>query len=230
MATSGTISSTMTARQRMLNAAQELGVIGSGQQLDAEEYVDMMSRLTFMLKSWQAEGVNLWRETPGSIAIPADTATVTLDPYVIDVMEARLVQTSTFERPLQRWERGEYMAFPNKALPGWPIGFYIDKQRDQVTMNVWPVPQEDMDILYTYARVIEDVTDANQEVDAPQMWLETIWTNLASRSANMFGATRLDPNAVARVDARAQQLYQQLLDQDRPASVFMGSAYGYQYF
>lgn len=230
MATSGTINGTLNATQLCDYAAQEIGAIGVGEALTAEEYLDMLPRLSWMLKSWQSLGANLWRETEGMVTVLAGDATTVLDPTVIDVIEARLIQTSTFERPLQRWERGEYMAFPNKAQPGFPTGYYIDKQRASVSMSVWPVPYADTDIRYTYARVIEDVTDGTQEIDVPQQWLETVWVNLAARCANMFGATRLDPGTVAEVKSRAAQLEQQLLDMDRPASIFMGSAVGRRYF
>jgi hypothetical protein len=92
-------------------------------------------------------------------------------------------------------------------------------------MTLWPVPTAETTILYTYARVIEDVTDLNQTLDIPQQWMETVWMNLASRCAAMFGVTRLDPGAVAMVAQRAAVLEQKLMDQDRPASVFMGNVY-----
>ena len=223
--TSGTISTFMTAQDIMTAAAQELGVLGAGEYPDADEAAAMLPRLNWMLKSWQANGANLWRQTEGSVTFPINTATVTLDPFVIDVIEARLVQTSTFERPLQRWERGEYMQIPNKATPGWPTAFYLDKQRDAVTLTLWPVPNEALTVLFTYARVIEDVTDEAQLVDVPQQWMETVYTCLAARCANLYGATRLDPNTVAMVQARAAELEQKMLDSDRPASVFLGNIY-----
>ncbi len=209
----------------MINAMQDLGALGSGEQPSAEEYMDMMDRLNWLLKSWQADGCNLWRETEDTASFTTGTATVTLDPIVIDVIEARLIQSSTFERPLQRWERGEYMAIPNKANPGFPTAYYLNKQRDSVTMTVWPVPSQNMDVKYTYARVIEDVTDPNETLDVPQQWAETVWTNLAVRCATMFGASRLDPAAVAQVTQRAAVLEDKLMSQDRPASVFLGSIY-----
>ncbi len=229
MATSGTISSTMTARQLCQAAAEDLGAYGAGETLTSEDGSAMLLRLNFMLKSWQANGVNLWREAEDSVTFPIDTATVTLDPFVIDVLEARLVDSTTFLRPLQRWEVGEYKSLPNPNQPGWPMAFYLRKFAETVTMTVWPVPQQAMEVRYTYARVIEDVTDLNQTVDVPQQWLETVWKNLAVRCANIFGASRLDPGALQLLTTQAEALEQAMLDSDRPASVFMGNVYG-RYF
>lgn len=226
MPTSGTINSTMTAQQLVTAAMEELGVISSGEQPTAEEGETGLARLNWMLKSWQADGVNLWREEEGEVEFLAGEQSVTLDPNVDDVLEARLVQSSTYERPLQRVEIGEYRAYPNKAQQGWPAVFYLNKQRSSTSLTLWPVPSEDVTIRYTYARIIEDVTDLQQEVDVPQEWLEAVWVNLAARLITIFGVTRIDPTAAAEVKERAIILYDKMLTQDRPASVFMGSAYG----
>ena len=226
MTTSGTISGTMTARELCTTAAQELGVYGAGETLAASDAEAMLTRLTWMLKSWQANGVNLWREAEDSAVYTAGTKTVTLDPRVIDVIEARFLQSSTYQLPMQRWEIGEYQLIPNKDQPGsTPLAYYLRKLVDSVTMTIYPVPTQSTTILYSYARVIEDVTDLNQTIDVPQQWMETVYMNLAARCATMFGAARLDPGAVATVTQRANELEQQLMDMDRPASVFFGNVF-----
>lgn len=229
MTTSGVITSNMTAGQMMQIAMQELGALGSGETPTGAEYEDMLPRLNFMLKSWQAKGCNLWRDTTGEITIPAGDASGTLDPIVIDVQAARVV-TGTNEIPLQRWENGEYRQIPNKAQSGRPIAFYFDRQRDSVSLFVWPVPTTDTVVKIDYARVIEDVTTTTETLDIPQMWVEACYMGLASRCASLFGATRIDPNTVADVQRRAAELEIDMLDNDRPSSVFFGSATSVQYF
>lgn len=219
------ISSSLTAAQIMDLAAKELGYVGAGENLTGAEYLDVLPHLNFMLKSWQADGVNLWRETEGSATFTAGQRTVTLEPFVIDVLEARAIQSPSYERPLQRWEIGEYQAIPNKATPGYPTAYYLGKGAAEVTMSVWPVPYQATVINYSYARVIGDVTEATQVLDVPQQWTEAVWVNLAARCATLFGATRLDPAALQVVQMKADMLYGKMLDSDRPASVFMGSVY-----
>lgn len=226
MTTSGVTDGTMTARDICLAAAKDLGVYSAGEELSGADGEDMMLRLNWMLKSWQADGVNLWREAEGEAEFSASTRTVVLDPFVMDVIEARLEQSINYLRPLQRWEVGEYRRVPNPDQPGFPTAFYLQKNTGAVTMSLWPVPSRAMTIKYTFSRVVEDVTDLNETLDIPQVWLETVWTNLAVRCATMFGVTRLDPNAVQMVTARAALLEQKLMDNDRPASIFMGPTYG----
>lgn len=229
MPTSGVISSTMTAGEFMTLAMQEIGALGAGETPTGEEYEAMIPRLNFMLKSWQSKGCNLWRETDGSITIAANTASGTLSPRVIDVYAARVVNSPN-EIPLQRWEAGEYRQIPNKAQKGRPVAFYIDKQRDAVNMYVWPVPTTSTEIKLDYARVIEDVVATTDNLDIPQQWIETVYMCLAARCAALFGATRVDPNTVAEIKERAAMLETDMLDMDRPSSVFFGSAVSQQYF
>jgi hypothetical protein len=226
VATSGTISGTLTARDLCTLAAQDLGVYSAGETLSAADAADMMTRLSWMLKSLQANGVNLWREAEGEAEFLSGEKVVELDPRCVDVLEARYEQSSTFQLPMQRYEVGEYQSIPNKDQPGaYPLIFYLRKLVGSVTMTVWPVPSQTTTVKYTYARVIEDVTDLNQTIDVPQQWMETIWTMLAARCVTLFGVTRLDPATVQVVTARANVLEQQLMDMDRPASVFLGNVY-----
>jgi hypothetical protein len=226
VAVSGIIGGQMIISEVIAAAMRELGVLAIGENPTAAETQEGIRSLNWMLKSWAANGVNLWRETDGAVTFPAGTATVELDPFCIDVLEARLVQSNTFERPMQRWENGQYLQIPNKTNPGSPTAYTLTRTIDTISMTVWPVPFEDMDVLYSYARVPYDVLDGAETLDVPQEWTETVYLGLAARMAQMLGATRIDPATAQIVAARFADLETKMLDQDRPASVYMGSAYG----
>ena len=181
-----------------------------------------------MLKSWQSDGCNLWREEEETIVFPAATETVTLDPRVLDVQEARVEIDPTFQRILARWERGEYITLPNKTAPGSPTIFYFRRKRDTVTMTLWPVPPVETNILCTTARVIEDVTDLDQNIDVPQEWCETVTYNLAARLLDTFGITETRPVVASKIVAMACELYDKLSGFDRPSSVFLQPQYPYR--
>jgi len=221
VATSGVITNTLTASQMINLALEEIAVIPSGGTPEADEAETARLRLNMMLLSWQSNGVNLWREADATVTFTAGTATMTLAPRCLDVIDAAVVQSSTFERTIQRWETGEYRMIPNKAASGSPTAYTLTKGTTAITMTLWPVPAVDTDINYTYARGTEMVTDITETVDIPQEWAECIVYNLAARLANTFGAARTDATAVQRVTQYAAILEQQMLNQDRPASVFM---------
>lgn len=223
MTTSGTISGQLTVSSVVTAAMQELGLLSAGENPTGEETELAIRSLDWMLKSWAAAGANLWRETDGTVIFAADTKTMTLEPYCLDVEEARLVQATNYERPLQRWEKGQYSGLPNKATPGFPSIYVITKMTGAVQMTVWPVPSVSCTILYTYVRVTEDVTDGAQTIDIPQEWTEAVYLGLAARLCQPFGVTRTDPSTAQIVAGRSQALELALLDQDRPASIYMGA-------
>lgn len=218
MTTSGVITSTMTAREVITDAlTARTAIFSPGETIDTDSLTTGMSMLNLMLKSWQTD-CNIWRELSDTVS--ATTAQTTLDPRVMDVLEARLT-ISGYDRPLTRWEWGEYINIPNKAVTGQPCAYVFRKARDAVSLYLWPVPSSAMTISYTAARVIEDVTSPEETLDVPQEWLEAVICNLAVRLWPAFNANNANPPAV--LVAMADKLYSQMRDLDRPASVFMGA-------
>lgn len=220
MATSGQISETFTARDTITQALKLITVCGGSETPGADDANDALQQLQWMLKGWQADGCNLWREEEETIVFPAATATVYLAPRVMDVQEARVLITPDYQRTLARWERGEYVTLPNKDTAGSPTIFYFRRLRDSVTMTLWPVPTEETSVYCTTARVIEDVTDLDQNLDVPQEWCECVTYGLASRLLDPFGIAETRPQIAGRITARATALYDQMSNFDRPSAVF----------
>jgi hypothetical protein len=98
VATSGTINSRMTAAEIVAAAMQELGLLAAGEDPEGSELQVGLRTLNWMLKTWaQAEGINLWREEQGSVVFSPYQATATLDPFCLDLLEARVVVTPPTE-------------------------------------------------------------------------------------------------------------------------------------
>lgn len=221
MATSGTISSALTARDIIKTSMELLNVLDGQAEPDATSAALGLRHLNWLLKTMQMDGCDLWRQTEYTATVPANTATITLSPRVIDVLEARLVLSSTYERTLARWDWGDYVTLPNKIAANDPTCFTLDKQRTAITMIVWPVPTVERSVKYTAARVIEDVTDINQNVDLPQEWTECVYYLLADRLAKPYGVMEASPRLAADIKSTAAAIYGSLRDSDRPAAVFM---------
>lgn len=215
MPTSGVTTWSLTALQICTYAAQELGVLSSGEELTADEQADMMVRLTAMLKSWSVKA-NLFREATTTATITADTASVALPQGVREINAVRLVISADNERPLGYWNRGQYYAIPNRAASGDPTVYHVEEGIGALTLYVWPVPTANKTVKIDYSRSAEIVTDGAQTLDIAQEWQEAVYKNLAVRCANMFGTARLDPATLQKLAAEASDLYTQLLDADRP--------------
>lgn len=224
MSVSTSISFNMTARAVVEKAMRLINVLGANENVNASDGEDARISLNMMIKTWEADGCNLWREQPSTVTFPANTATMTLDPRVVDVIEARRVYVDTpdSELPLGRWERGQYISIPNKNNTGIPVAFYPQRNRDSFTMTLWPVPYVETVINFTAARVTRDVSELADNIDVPQEWLECVVYNLADRLATEWGSLIVEAAVAKKVERRAAELYSLMRDFDRPGYVTMG--------
>lgn len=202
-----------TARDVVVGAMRDLGVIGLSEMPGADELAYGIEQLNLLLRGLAADGVTPWTDVETTVDFPAATGVVTLDPRPVDVLEARLAVSASYSRPLTRWTAGEYDLIPDRTQSGVPLAYEILHAPDAVEMRIWPVPSEDVTIAYSYQSVIADV-DAGEELAVPQVWGEAIREMLKAR-LTAFGPVPDD------VKMRAAMLRQQLVDFDRPASYFI---------
>jgi|CXWL01.1.fsa_nt_gi hypothetical protein len=191
MTTSGSIDHSLTARQVVTFALRKAKVIDTLNDPAAEEMRDGLLDLNLMLKSWQTDsGPNLWRQTFGSMALVAATASYVLTPRPFRLIEARYRNASGIDLEMIELTRQEYAAISQKTASGTPTQFYLDRQAASSTLYVWPVPASvtTETIQYTYQRVIEDIDAAANDLDIPQEWLETVGYNLAYRLSGSYGS------------------------------------------
>lgn len=219
MATSGVITGTANVRQ-IIRASFEL--LGIHNIQDADSYAMAMRHLNWMLKSMQTDGANLWRVSNVAINFSADQSVVTLSPNVVEINDARYVQSSSFERKMARYEfLGEYQDLPNKLQTGSPVIYSFQKQTGAAKLYLWPVPTEACVINATVSRIIEDVTDLDENIDVPQEYTDAVIYNLAARMVEPFGIIETQPNTAKSVKSTAAALYERMINADRPSSVYM---------
>lgn len=218
MPTSGVTAWTLTVRD-IVEAVlgDELGIIGIGRTARAVEADFVIRRLNALLKNHTAAA---HLEAEGTVTIPADSSSGTVASNVQDVISARIV--STYERPLTRFERDEYFRIPNKDASGEPTCFYVSAQRDNTIMYVWPVPTVETTIKIDYRRIPETVTDINQTIDFPPQYHPALFAKLADLCAGRFGAG-ISPQTRMEVAARAERLWREMEDNERPASYMLGA-------
>lgn len=226
MPTSSEVALELTFADAAKTAAVELGAIGVSDELEDSEQEEMQRRANSMLKTWSVEA-NLFREASATLTIPGGTGAATLPPEVRDVGNVSLIVSATQNRMLFQQNRSQWMGLPNRSAVGTPTMFYYSQGASADAIYIWPVPATDVDLAFDYSRGAYVVTAPEETLDIPTEWQEAFYMGLASRCASMFGATRIDPATVARVDAKAAELYQRMLDADRPDSYqFYGENYG----
>ncbi len=212
MATSGTITYNMTARSIVTQALKKIGVCPVFQATpSAEDLAQGIVELNMMLKGWQLDGPNLWRQTEGSVTLTASTASFTLSPRPHRVMECRYRDTGGRDLPMMELTREEYFELPLKTSTGIPTQYYFDPQVSSGKLYIWPLlaAVTTETLKYTYSRVIEDITSADNDLDIPQECFEVVMLNLADRLQGTY------QQSDDRLTARAQTLYRQFKSMDR---------------
>jgi hypothetical protein len=141
------------------------------------------------------EGVVNMVEGTGTYALPADT---------IDIME-QLIRTGSGSSSTQqdlsisRISVSTYSSIPNKLAQGRPIQVWVDRGRDNPSINVWPVPDQGTALapyyIFKYWRLrrIEDAGDGVDTADMNFRFLPTLMAGLA------YYIAMKDPELVSRV-------------------------------
>lgn len=225
MATSGATTGLDTVRDIVTDALRELQVYGANRQPSNADAAFALRRLNWMLKGWQNDGVNLWRQEDIDLDWTGGMAEGDVSPAINDILSLRFVSDTT-ERQLTRWEIAQYGTLPNKATVGNPSIYCCTAGLNGLRLRIWPVPADDFTFRASINRRIEDVTDLSETLDVPQQYTETVMMNLAAALAAPFGKAN-DPNAVVTI-RKAAQLYGQMRAADRPASYFLGPVRGYR--
>lgn len=106
-------------------------------------------------------------------------------PTVLDVLEF-VVANNPSEIPMARINRDDYQSLPDKAFQGRPVQFWLDIQRDDPVIRLWPAVQLQYtfyQLVLTRKRYLMDVGTLTQTLDFPQRWYEAVVAELASRLA-----------------------------------------------
>jgi hypothetical protein len=224
---------TLTAGQMITRAFRLLGQLTPPWTPTDDQMNEGIIALNLMLKSMQADGINLYRQTQEALVIPAGQglpATIgtpfQITPPIMGIEDARLVvqpSPNIFERPLAVYSYGDYMNLPNKqqANTTGPSVICIDKQVGVTNIYIWPLASSGCTINATVARTVNDVSVSSDPVDAPPEWMEGLTYSLADRLMEENGVAAADPSTAERITQHAVAFYQKCLNFDRPTSVYV---------
>ncbi len=177
--------------------------------------------LNGVLQSMQSFGPNVFRQTLATLTVSANTPTVPVPGDVVGIIEARWVQSATFDRVLGRFQWVDYQSLPNKMAQGPPTTFMFDYQQDFTQLYVYPVPTISGTIHCSTTRRATEVLDQTTEIDLPPEWALAIDYLLADALMDDQGMADQDAATAERIKARALYWNAKLLDFDRPTSVFL---------
>ena len=174
MSTSGSTDYSTTRLDVINRALSLLGVVPQGGTPTTYDLSDANLALNGLVKSWMADGLQLWAITSYNI------------PLTDGVNKYRIGLTQTVE----------YNMLGNKSVSGNPIQIYYDPQRVYGDLYVFPTPTTveatNNTIVINYQRPFEDLDADVDEPDFPQEWFDALCYGLACRLAPAYGIPLAD--------------------------------------
>ena len=230
MATSGTFSFNLDLADSMEEAFERAGLeLRSGY-----DYKTARRSLNLMMLEWQNRGLNLWSVDFATQALTAGTNQYTLDGKVLDIIEA-FVRTNAgevnqqFDQSMTRISVSQYSNLSNKLTQSKPLQYYVERNVDSITINVWPTPddQETYQFGYYYMERVEDAgNSAANNIDVPARFLPYLVSGLAYQLSMKY------PSAGARAQALKADYEEQWTlasDSDRNKASLYVSPGGYSF-
>jgi len=128
--------------------------------------------MNLMTIEWQNRGINLWTIDEGSVPLLTGVSAYDLPADTIDLLE-QVIRTGAGnvstqqDLSINRISVSTYASIPNKLTTGRPVQLWIERLRDNPTVNVWPVPNNDTYTLYYWR--MRRVQDAGSGVETADM-------------------------------------------------------------
>ena len=172
MATSGVAAFDPTFDDLLQDAA---GRVGGGPIL-ADELISARRGLDYLLTSIQNKNVLLHKVETTTVAV--STASVSLSSSISDVLVASCrfndTNISMTRDGYERWAE-----ISNKATEGRPTRYWWDRRRNGNILNVWPIPDQEYNIVLTIQKNAEDTLRAFDNIDVPRRFRPAVLYGLA---------------------------------------------------
>ena len=151
------------------------------------DYKTARRSLDLLMLEWQNRGLNLWTEKNASQTLTAGTSSYDLTAEKIEIIEASLRtdagdSSNQSDLTMERISVVQYSHLTNKLTEGRPLQYYVGRSPDNITVNLWPVPdaQETYVFNYYYLERIEDSgKPASNNMDVPDRYLPCLVSGLA---------------------------------------------------
>jgi hypothetical protein len=169
--------------------------------------------MNLTLVRWANRGINLWRVQPVTIPLLANTPTYTLNPALIDMLDAYRrvtvggINTDIIMSPMSR---ATYAALPNKAVAAPPIQFLFERQVTP-TVTIWPVPAtaDYSMVFYAFTQIADADPAGGNTANLPYRALEAFTAGVAAHMAVKWA-----PERKAMLAADANETFGEFSDND----------------
>lgn len=139
--------------------------------------------LHMLLLEWQNRGYNAFMVETGSTTLTSGTSTVTMPASTVDVIEMMVrtgTGTSQTDYTVTRISVSDYAKTSNKASSGRPTQAWVSRTSAGVTVNLWPVPDDNYTFFYYVLAAVDGVTSGiGGAADIPPRFVPALTAGLA---------------------------------------------------
>ena len=170
--------------------------------------------LNLLLADWANRGLNQWTIKQRSLSLTQGDGEYDLGTDVIDVLSV-VVRRDGTDYALERLSRDEYLNIPTKTTQARPNQFFLDRQ---ITPNlkIWPVPENDTDVIYYDALTrIDDADDYTNTLAMPFRFYPCLAAGLA-----YYISLKRSPQRVQLLKAVYEEEFERAATEDRDRSSF----------
>jgi hypothetical protein len=188
----------MTGRDLISASARLIGVLASGETLQAAEASDGLAALNRLIDSWSNENLLIhalteeaaFTLTPGDGTVTMGTAgDITTRPVHLEAAKIRDTSSSiALEVPLKILSPAEWVAIPTKSMQSsYPTSIYDDGAYPQRTLSLYPVPSIAHQLILFTKRALTELTSLDTAVSLPPGYDRALVYNFAIELAPEYG-------------------------------------------
>jgi hypothetical protein len=205
MPTSSSYNYNASRDQIITRALRIIGAIGQGETPSADAVTEASETLNDIVKSWAADGMQLWCVRDYTLTPVAGTITYTVGvgstinaPAPAKIIQAFARDESTSrDTPILLISRHEYNMLGNKVQQGTPSQIFYDvpgpiaSTEMQGTVYLYVAPDADFvshnTIRFVGVRQLQDFDAAADTLDFPTYWINAVKWGLAAELCFEYG-------------------------------------------
>ncbi len=190
MTSSGTFAFSPSNGELVLAAFERIQV--RAPEIRQEHMFSARRELNFLFAAWSNKQPNLWEVLRTQTVLTAGTATYTISPQTVMILDASIVLNigtpSESRRYITPISRTEYISYANQQTPGPPTVYWFDRLISP-TITFYPVPDNAGPYTFDYftCTQLQDANIAGGETpNTPYRWLDALVAGLAHRLARIY--------------------------------------------
>ena len=161
-------------------------------ELRQEHMLSARREINFLFSQWSNATPNLWEVVRTQTVLTAGTATYSVTPQTILVLDASIVlnfgTTNESRRYITPISRTEYLSYANQQTPGPPTVYWFDRLIAP-TITFYPVPDNNGPYTFDWFGVTQ-IQDAGlrggETPNVPYRWFDALTAGMAHRLSRIY--------------------------------------------